>query len=512
MIQDFSAADHVGGLIQTHATWGTKPIELKCDVVIVGCGPGGLTTAAKLSEAGLSVVMLEGGDFWKKGSFNRKQSWALKNLYQDAGSRIMQGNVFIPVASGRGVGGGTLVNSGISFRTPDYVLDEWTSRWGLDHWKDRETLFREVEEVIGPAPTRADIAGENSNVAMRGFAKMDGVKHAYMPRNTPGCVGCGTCQTGCPSSGKASADVTWLPRALRRGTRVFTNTLVDKILVSNGRATGVSGRMVDPETQKTLAPMTITAERVVLSAGAINTPMLLQRNGLANSSGQVGKNLHVHPGCGATAAMETEVRIWSGASQGYYAHHPEDREILAETFTAPPEAFFAQIGTPGHDAAAFFQNLKYLAACGFLIRDHSSGTVTAGESGPPTIHYSISAEDQKKFMRGIEFVTEMFFAAGSRRVRPLVSNAKFFTSWNEAKQFIRGTSDVANLLVYASHPMSTCRMGDDPTQCVVRPDGRTYDVENLYIADSSTHPTALGVNPQMTIMANCIAISSHIAR
>lgn len=511
MIRDFSAQEYVGGQIQTAATWGVKPIELTCDVVIVGCGPGGLTTAAKLAESGMSVVLLEGGDFWKKGSFTRKQSWALKNLYQDAGSRIMQGNLFIPLASGRGVGGGTLVNSGISFRTPDYILDEWVNEWGIEHWNDRETLYAEVESVIGPAATRVEIAGENSNVARRGFGNMPGIKHAYMPRNTPGCVGCGTCQTGCPSNGKASADLTWLPRALRKGARVFTNTLVDKIVVKGGRATGIEGRMVAPETKDLQTIVKINAQKVVLAAGAVNTPMLLQRNGIGNSSGQVGKNLHVHPGCGAAAMMDDEVKIWFGASQGYYAHHPDDREILAETFSAPPEAIFAQIGTPGHGAAEFFQTLKYLATCGFLIRDHSSGTIVAGESGPPTIHYSIEGEDQIKFIKGIEFVTEMFFAAGSRKVRPLIAHAKYFTSWNEARQFIRGTS-VSDLLVYASHPMSSCRMGDDPTRCVVNPEGRVYDIENLYITDSSTHPSALGVNPQMTIMANSIGISSHIER
>lgn len=511
MIQDFSAQQHLGGLIQTAETWGPKPIDLQCDVVIVGAGPGGLTTAALLAESGLSVVVVEGGNYWKPGSFSRKQSWALKNLYQDSGTRVMKGNAFIPLASGRGVGGGTLVNSGISFRAPDYVLDEWIHEHGLDFWANRTQLYEQVEKVIGPEPTRAAVAGGNSYVAMRGFANMPGVTHTFMPRNTPGCVGCGTCQTGCPSSGKASSDVTWLPRALRHGARLFTNVLIDKIITHDGRATGIQGRLVDDEKQ-VLGEVKISAQRVVLAAGAVNTPMLLLRNGIANSSGWVGKNLHVQPGCGAVAMMSEIVNVWSGASQGYYAHHPKDPEILAETFSAPLEAFFAQVGSPGHDSAKFFQDLKHMASCGFLIRDTSSGTITAGESGPPNISYNISRTDQDKFMMGVEFVTEMFFAAGSRKVRPLIANAPFFTSWNEARQFIRGVRDVADLMLYASHPMGTCRMGSDPKRSVVAPNGETHDVKGLFITDSSLHPTALGVNPQMTIMAHSIAIAPHIAR
>ena len=235
---DYGAAAFLGKQIHTAETWGANDIKIDCDAVIVGAGPGGLTTAAILAEHGLDVVVLEGGNFWPKGTFKRQQSWALRNLYQDGGTRVMQGgNAFIPVASGRGVGGGTLVNSGISFRAPDWVLDEWSRDWGLDY-SDRDSLFEEVEAMIGVEYTKPEVAGANSAVAMRGFQKM-GVKHSFMPRNTPGCVGCGTCQTGCPSGGKASADLNWLPRALRKGARIHANCRVETIKMNGNRAVGV---------------------------------------------------------------------------------------------------------------------------------------------------------------------------------------------------------------------------------------------------------------------------------
>lgn len=506
---DYGAEAFLGNRIQTAETFSAKTLKLSVDAVVVGAGPGGLTTTAVLAELGLDVVVLEGGSFWPKGSFERNQSWALKNLYQDQGTRVMQGNAYIPVASGKGVGGGTLVNSGISFRAPDRVLDRWMEDYGLDFWSDREALFSRVEEMIGVAPTRPAIAGGNSRVAQRGFERL-GVEHHYMPRNTPGCIGCGTCQTGCPSGGKASADLNWLPKALEQGARVFADTRVDKIVVRDGRAVGVKGTMRNPSTGDVVAEVEVKAERIILAAGAINTALLLIENDVANSSGEVGKNLRVHPGSGAIARMTEEVKVWTGATQGYFAYHPNEIDVLAETFSAPPEAFFAQAGRVGADSAEFLRDLKYLASLGFLVRDESSGRVKPIKNGPPDLRYTVNEADRRKFVSGLELVTEALFAAGSRKVRPLMSHADFYTTYNEARQAIRGAS-VGDLLLYSSHPMGTCRIGDDPTRCVVRPDGRTHDVEALYITDSSLHPTALGVNPQMTIMAQSLALAPKIA-
>ncbi len=511
---DYSAETYVGRQIHTAETYerkhgrGGRIAPKNVDAVIVGTGPGGLVCASILAAKGMRVVMIEAGNFWPRGSFKRQQSWALENLYQDSGARVMRGNTFIPLASGKGVGGGTLVNSGISFRTPDRILDGWVAEHGLDYWADRESLYSEVEQTIGVAPTKPQIAGQNTFVAKRGFEAM-GVKHAFMPRNTPGCVACGTCQTGCPSGGKASSDLNWLPRALRHGAELYTQSRVDEIVMEGNRAVGVRGVMRDEE-GKAVAELDVRADRVILGAGAVSTPLLLLAQGLANSSGQVGRNLHCHPGGGVAAEMDDDVRVWFGATQGYYAYHPTERDILAETFSAPPEVFQTQFGEIGERSHEFLRRLKKFALAGFLVKDSSSGQINY-TGGPPDIVYNVNDADRRKFTTGFEFVTEMFFASGSRRVRPAVNGSKWFTSFNEARQFILSVTDPAEFMLYASHPMGTCRVSADPSLGVVRPeDGRTHDHEGLYVIDASLMPSALGVNPQMTIMAQSLALSRRM--
>lgn len=517
-ILDYSAADHLGGALQTADTFGEygEEVSESVDAVIIGAGPSGLVAGTVLAEAGLKVVIVEAGRYWQHESFRRRQSWAAKHLMQDQATRIMTGNAFIPVASGCGVGGGTLVNSAICFRAPEWVLDEWVKDWGLDYFEgdERRALFEEVEDVIGVDATAPEVAGENSLIARQGFSAL-GVEHGFMPRNAPGCVGCGTCQTGCPVGGKSTADLTWLPRFLRAGGRLYADTRAEEIVVEDGRAVGVEAVMRDPADDRELAVFSLRADRTLLAAGAINTPLLLQRQNLANSSGHVGHNLHVHPTCGVIARFDhREVRLWSGATQGYYAYHPHNRDILLETFSASPDVFLAQMGRVGDvDPGEFLRNFKHLAACGLLIRDSSSGRVRPGKDGAARISYRVVRRDVEKLRAGLYTVLKMFYEAGSRALRPMVDGSRYFSTYERARQHVAARWKPSSFSIYSSHPMGTCRIGDDPGRCVVRPeDGRTHDVEGLHIVDSSLFPTAMGANPQVTIMAQALALGRRIAR
>lgn len=523
---DYTAKNHLGHRLHTAATLAERAdsdeLKLSTDIVIAGAGPAGLAAAYTLADLGLDVVVVEAGQFWRPAEFQRDQSWATTHMFQESGARVSRGNSIIPVASGHGVGGGTLVNSGICFRAPDRVLDQWVREFGADIWQRdaRASLFREIEEAIGVDRTDPAVAGENAEIARRGFQGISGVEHGYMPRNTPGCAGCGACNTGCPVGGKASADMNWLPAFLRKGGQLFADTRVTTIRTTpdddapgGRRAVGIQGLTRDPESDSTLLKLSVSADRVIIACGSIFSPILLARHALGDQHDHLGEHLHLHPGGSVMAKMPQSVHLWDGATQGYYAHHPSEPEIIAETYSAPLESLFSTASEIGFEAMNFMHDLDRMAACGAIIRDHSEGTVSPGDNGKADIVYRVDSDDFKQYARGYQFVIDMFFEAGAEAVKPLVNGAEFTPSRNRAHQYVSDLRGPGGMTLYSSHPMGTCRMHADPARGVVRPsDGRLHDVLGLHVVDASVFPTALGVNPQVTIMATAVAMARGIVR
>lgn len=478
--------------------------QVECDVVVVGSGAGGLASAWQLSQLGLSVLVLEEGRRWEPGQLSTRQSWALRNLYAERGTTVAIGNVFLPLPRGRAVGGSTLLNSAICFRPPGPVLAGWREDFGVD-WADAERLeplVGEVERAIGVVKTYPAIAREHNLLFKRG-AEAIGLRGDFISRNAPGCIGCGLCQLGCPVGGKGSVDRTLLPVALSRGAALVSSARVRQVLVDRGGAVGVEAWTLDPLTEQPKRRLEVRAQRVFLCGGAVNTPMLLLRQGLANSSGQVGNNLHVHSAVGLCARFEQVVDAWHGVTQGYYAHLPGERAVL-ETFSTTPDLYSLQYEASSRPA----ERLRHLASCGCMIGDVSSGTVRPGPAeSRSSMSYNVEAEDVRVMKKGLREIARAYFAVGALDVNPGFNGVPPLPSLEALDRVLESDLPPDRMGIYASHPMSTCRMSGDRARGVVRPDGECWDVPNLIIADASVFPTSLGVNPQITVMTAAAVIA-----
>ncbi len=468
------------------------------DVVIVGAGPGGASAARVLAQAGLDVLILEDGP--ARSRFRSAWGNAARYHYQEDYLMVAEGPVPLPVAAGRGVGGGSLVNSAICFRTPRHVLEHWADllddpRFAPDAMAP---VYAEIEARIEVVPVGEEIAGENNLLVERGVRKL-GLQGGLLRRNAPDCIGCGICNIGCPTGGKFSVDKNLILDARRLGARIQADCRVQDVLVEDGRAVGVVGRVRHPDTRVEGPTLEVRAKAVVLSAGAIGTPRLLHHCGVADDLGPVGATLHLHPGSGVLGVCDFPVHMWRGATQGAYVHDLENPKVLPHTFNAPPEVFIAQAGVVGAEAKKMLGELNHFCGLGVMVSDDGVGSVRAMRNGRAKIKYTWNPKDLEILKAGMVLSGDVLLAGGAREVFGLSIRAARHTSAESLKAELDRT-ELADLTLYASHPMGTSPMGPDPETSVVDRRGHAHRMKGLYMADSGVFPSSLGVNPQLTTM------------
>jgi choline dehydrogenase-like flavoprotein len=479
----------------------------ECDVVVVGSGAGGAVAAATLAEAGLDVILLEAGGAYDRDTYPSDPLEAIASIYRDGGLTIAEGRPPIPVPVARTVGGTTVINSGTCFRAPDSVLETWRDRYGVA-WADRLAPdFAEAEEFLRVTPLDPERMGRNGQLAMEGAAAI-GASGGPISRNAGNCVQCSSCPFGCAIDAKRGMHVSYLPRAVAARARVRADVEARRILVEDGRATGVECLAGAPgRGNGSRRPFTVRARAVVAAAGALGTPDLLHRSGLG--ADQVGRNLHIHPACWVGARYPEEVKGWEGVMQSYYVDEWEPQSILLEaTFTPLPfgGAWLLGTGRKHQEAMLGFANV---GSIGVHLSDRSSGRVGLARDGSLRVTYRLRSDDARRLTFGIARAAEVHFAAGATEVYPNIGRVGVLKP-GQLAGFEATAFKPRELRLEAFHPMGTVRIAAaEGGAC--DPDGALRGVRDLYVADASLFPSSVGVNPMMTIIAFSKRVASGIA-
>ncbi len=460
---------------------GTR--TLQADACVIGAGAGGAVLAAELAEGGMRVVLLEQGPEHDPDSFTARPPEMLGALYRDGGQTLTLGTPPIALPLGHGLGGTTLVNSGTCFRTPESVLELWRRSYGLE--LDADTMapyFERVERALSVAEVTPDLAGANAAVARRGAERL-GWSHGYLRRNAKGCVGSGVCVFGCPTGAKQHTGITYIPRARKAGAVVIAGADVRRILARGRRATGVEASLGARGALHVQAPV------VAVAAGTIRTPGLLARSGLGGGSGQLGGNLSLHPATAAVALMDHVVDMARGVPQSFYVDEFVSEGIIFEGVAGPPAYAAMSLPLMGRRHAEVMSAYRRLAQFGLMVSDSSRGRVRS-VAGKPVISYSLGDGDLHKFRVGLARLRELFLAAGAREV---------FLPLRPGVQPDRARA--RDLKLMAFHPLGTARAHARAAEGVIDGNLEVHGARGVFVADGSAVPSALGVNPQLTIMA-----------
>lgn len=501
----------------------THPIHRRADVVVIGTGAGGGVAAAQLAAAGYDVVMLESGSWHAPESFDGDEPSLMERLYADGALRTTD-DASIALLQGHAVGGSSLVNWMIMLRTPSYVLEQWGREAGTTGMSPREmaTVFARIERDVraGIVPDHAHSA--NNRIILDG-ARTLGWRVAAGRINAVDCQRCGLCGIGCRHGAKQSTAVVYVPAALRDGATLYTDVLVERIELrerEQGAArTGVPPlKRVHGRVHGTNHTIAIDAPLVVVASGAVGTPVLLQRSGLGG--GGVGHWLRLHPTTAVFGAYDRPIVPGTGIPLStmcdeFIRWHGTDYGFWIETPPMLPSFTAAVLPGHGPSHAERMHSLPQLGVLIGLTRDgaetaRSSGRVRVDRQGRVSIRYQLARSDARRVQASLTAMARLHFAAGAREVGTLHAHAPIIRDVTEAEQLSAWSVAPNRMPLFSAHVNGTCRMGTDPATSGATPDGERHGVRGLYISDGSVLPTALGVNPQETIMAIASVLTDRL--
>ena len=388
--------------------------ELECDVVVVGTGAGGAVVGRELAARGHAVVFVEEGELKHRGDYPGSLVGALTQLYETS---LTVGNCAILIPRGRLVGGSTAVNGATSFRPPHWVTQRWvTELCSSDFSLENLTPHYEaVEDVLQVGLPSVSAAGPFHQIFSDGCQKL-GWHHALVPRNAPGCQGEGFCDTGCRSGARRSTEVSYLPDALERGAVLLTGFKVDEIQHRGGRAVGVAGWTRQKE--GSLRRCRVRARAVVLAAGALVTPILLHQNGIGVSSGQLGRNLTVHPSGGSLALYDQRLDVAKHIPQADFSSQFLQEGLLLLSAHPADHVLPTMLSDVGMPLMQKLEQRHHIAGLGFLASDHSTGRLHVGLGGGGLISYRAHRADVSRFQRAQVLLAELSLECGAREVSP----------------------------------------------------------------------------------------------
>ncbi len=491
---------------------GGDVATLDADVVVVGSGAGGGVIAAELARAGRSVVVLDAGPFVDEASMPADELSAFERLYLNRGlTATWDGS--IPILAGTGVGGGTVVNWMTSVPAPRDVREEWAADFGLNDavgatW---DSDLAAISAELGVSPTRS--IPPKDDALLRGAAAL-GWAAGPLQRNAQDCDVCGSCPFGCTRGTKQSGLRVHLASAFGDGARIVPEAVVDRVLTADGRVRGVEVALRGAHAAPRLR---VHAPQVVVAAGALRTPGILERSGIAHPA--VGRHLRLHPVPVIAARFDGRIDMWRGTMQAvrvdeFSAGEPGRNGYVLES--APGHPGLIALAFPWEGSATYAATMRdvgHFAGVVAVTRDGGEGRVRLTRSGRVRIDYALDALGVATLRHALVRMARLARAAGAREIMGVATPPVWYRGEGEAAwagfEERLATLDLGpnRATVFSAHQMGTARMSAEPASGAcdaegrVRADRRGEVVRGLYVGDGSVFPTGIGVNPMLTIMA-----------
>lgn len=490
----------------------------RAEVCVIGSGAAGAILAKKFCDAGRSVVLLEKGGYYDDEDMNQVDEDMVPLLWKNSGANFTD-DLRIAIAQGSCLGGSTIINDAVCFPIPDAVRRQWREM-GVDiSDQEWESATAEVSREIHVTEVTEAELDRNNLMLRKGCQLMGYTQHHPNSRNCINCMQCGLCHLGCHYETKQELRITYIHKALDRPDsqlRIYCNCSAEKITSSDGVVNGVEGSFIDADDNEVYR-IRVNASLVIVAAGSIASSALLMKNGIAKD--KAGNGLALHPAPFILGDFPFEVRANQGIPMAYTLHQfgvtnkVEQGGFLVEGIYLPPFQFSMAMPVSGGQHEELMKRYQHYAMAGILVRDDSNGTITITDSGVPRVSYSLGQMEIDTIAKGVEVVAKMWFGLGATRVITSHMSMPIIEGAGQIPDLIKAIkNDPKSLLMGSAHPQGGNRMGNDDTTCVVDSNCKVFNYRNLFVCDASVFPTALGVNPQLTVMSLASLVADRINR
>lgn len=469
-----------------------SPVEtFECDVLVIGSGPGGATTACLAAEAGLDVLIVEEGANLRLSSAPSYSLAEMNQKYRNGGLTNAFGRTSVTYIEGRCVGGGSEVNAALYHRPLPETLREWALKSQIDQFgpKELEPFFTDVEREMSVS-FRPDGVGEASE-RLRAGAKRLKWKTTEIARFWKYTQEA----DGAWKGERQSVSETLIPRALAAGARLLPDTRLGRLELEGGKAVAALGRTrrADGTTQD----VRIRFRDVFVCGGAVQTPWLLRRSGLTHN---VGNSLRLHPMVRVAVRFPEPVNDPSVGVPVVQVEEFKPHLTLGCSHSSLPHVAM-WLGENIADRDRKLAEWDHVAVFYAAVQGGGKGWVRPMPFfDEPLVTYPVTDQDLALLGEGLYKLGRLVFAAGAEEVFSPVAGDPSITR-PEDMEVLRTGLPAKKVAITTIHLFSSCPMGEDLRSCAADSWGRLHGWVNIHLNDASLLPTSPGVNPQGTIMA-----------
>jgi choline dehydrogenase-like flavoprotein len=460
-----------------------------CEILVIGSGPGGATTAALLAEAGHDVLMVEEGGHFGHDSAPAYSMAEMDQKYRNGGLTPAFGQTKVTYVEGRCVGGGSEINAALAHPPMARTLEDWRQRFGIADFGIEplaphfEAVERECSVASQPGPLDPASMVIKQGADALGWASSEVQRFWQYPAG------------GAGKGLRQSMTVTLVPRVLAAGGRLMPRTSIRKLRVSGGRAREARGftRHADGRRER----VRIRFDRVIVCGGPTQTPLVLRRSGLR---GKIGDGLRLHPMVRVAARFDREVNDPSAGVPVQQVVEFKPHLTLGCSHAALPHLVM-WLGGEVEDREAKLEDWRKLALFYVLVTGKGVGKVRNIPGFDESFtSYPCGDEDLASLGHGLHQLGTLLFEAGAVELFNPLPGRPSITRPEELETLRTGLPH-GQLTVSAIHLFGTCPMGEDRDHCVVDSWGKLHGAENIWVNDASILPDCTGVNPQLTLMA-----------